>query len=103
MIQRAENWGPYVAALVATMGFMLFALAGLYTFRQQQHVNAQLCQQTVDNRAATRETWNAARLLVNKGRDQESQKRTNDFFDAVLRAIPPLKCIDNKPVEEGEG
>jgi hypothetical protein len=97
---RVEYWGPYAAGAGVAVAFVLFLLAGLYTFRQQEHVNHQLCQQTVDNREAIRSTWDAARMLIIAGEaDPERQKRTNDFFDGVLKTIPPLKCVNNKPIE----
>lgn len=80
-------------------GFFLFFLAGLYTIRQQDHVNRRLCIQTVENRDAIRSTWNAARDFILIGQsDQEVRERTNAFFSAVLEPIPELKCVGNRPV-----
>jgi histidinol-phosphate/aromatic aminotransferase/cobyric acid decarboxylase-like protein len=25
--------------------------------------------------------------------------RTREFFQAILRSIPPIKCVDRKPIE----
>ena len=97
---RAEYWGPYLAAAAVGLSFVLLALAGIYTFRQQEHVNHQLCQQTVDNRNATRQTWDAARGLLLGGQPTLEQRiATNKFFDGILQEIPALTCRDNKPVE----
>lgn len=99
---RVEYWGPYLAGAAVAISFFLLLLAGAYTFRQQGHVNRQLCQQTIDNREAIRRTWDAARVIVLKGQTtQEGQTRTNDFFNAILMSIPPLTCVDNRPLEVG--
>lgn len=97
---RAEYWGPYAAGAAVAFAFILLLLSGVYTYRQQEHINKQLCKQTVDNRAATRHTWEAARTLVLRGTtSEEGKKRTADFFDEILRSIPELECRDAKPVE----
>lgn len=97
---RAEYWGPYAAGMALAIAFVVFALAGIYSFRQQDHINKQLCQQTVDNREATRHTWDAARGIVLRGQPSLEQRiATNEFFDAILREVPRLTCRDNKPVE----
>lgn len=97
---RVERYGPYLAAAGAALGFLLFALAGVYTFRQQELVNERLCMQTVENRAATRATWDAARsLLISRSDNFEGIRSTNEFFNAILDTIPPLRCEGAKPVE----
>lgn len=99
MTARVNRWGPYVATFAAITGMLLFALAVVYTFQQQSHVNKQLCIQTVENREAHRVTWDAARSLILASQtDPGAIDRTNEFFDAILETIPPLECIDNKPV-----
>lgn len=96
---RVERWGPWLAALSVSLAFILFILAGIYTVHHQDHVNKQLCMQTLDNRKATRTTWDAARnLILRNQKDPKQIAATNKFFDAILETIPPLECIDNKPV-----
>jgi len=94
----AEQAGPWAASLALVVSFLVFALAGVYTIRQQDHVNQKLCQSTVTNRAAVRSTWLAAEELVASRTDQAQKDATRAFFQAVLRPIPPLRCVDNKPV-----
>ena len=90
--------GPYFAACAVSFAFLLLGMAGIYTVRQQNLVNRKLCQQTVDNRIATRLTWNSARNLILANQTNQIQiARTNAFFDSVLENIPPLVCVDNKP------
>lgn len=98
-----EAYGPYVAAAAVAISFLLLILAALFTLgeneREQERnrqVQQALCQQTVDNRTATRLTWEAARaFILTRGGDRQD---TNEFFEAVLAVIPPLKCVDDKPV-----
>jgi hypothetical protein len=80
------------------LGFLILVLAALYSVRQQDHVNQQLCQSTLSNREAVRTTWNAARqaLLANQTSD-EGRRAVNDFFDDILRVVPPLECRDSNP------
>jgi len=89
--------GPWIAVAALVISFIVFGLAGIYTVRQQDHVNLKLCEATVTNRMAVRSTWNAARLFINQSQP-ENKEQTNKFFDAVLKPIPPLKCVDNRPV-----
>lgn len=100
MRSRVELWGPYLAGAAVAVSFLLLLLAGLYTFRQQERVNRQLCQQTVDNRNATRKTWEAAGgLVLRTQQTEEGRIATSRFFDEILRSIPALTCRGNKPVE----
>lgn len=97
---RTEYWGPYVAGVGVAFAFLILLLSGVYTYRQQGHINKQLCQQTVDNREATRHVWDSARGLILRGQATEEQRiATNVFFDGILQEIPALTCRDNKPVE----
>lgn len=99
--QRFERWGPYLAAVSVGVAMTVLMLAFLYSFRQQEYINRQLCQQTVDNRDGNRRTWNAARKFIVSGdgpTDEERDRSTNEFFDAVLLTIPPLRCVGNRPV-----
>lgn len=97
---RAASWGPYLAALAVALSFTLLLLSGLYTFTQQRSVNRKLCLQTVENREGQRLTWNAARDLILS--TSQNADGINKFFDAILETIPPLECIDNKPVVKEE-
>lgn len=96
---RIKQVGPYLAAgavLLAMLGFV--SAAGVVLFIQER-TDEQLCLSNVQNRAAIRSTWNAAReLLLTTSDDKES---VNLFFDSVLEPIPPLACVDNKPVPAG--
>lgn len=87
------------AAASVFVALVMFTLALVYTFHQQSVVDRKLCNGTVANRAAVRDTWVAAKRLVLAGQtDPEIRKHTAAFFDAVLRPIPPLVCVDNQPV-----
>lgn len=98
-----NRWGPYLAAFAAMIGMLLFILAVVYTFEQQNRVDNRLCIQTVENRDAVRITWDSARtLILARQNDPQSIKDTNMFFDAILQTIPPLECIDNKPAVKEE-
>ena len=103
MRHRPENWGPYVAGMAVALSFIMLVASGVYSFHHQRHVNHQLCMQTVDNRRGLRVTWEAARDLVLRGQTTPQQvERTDKFFNAILETIPPLECIDNKPVVKEE-
>jgi TRAP-type mannitol/chloroaromatic compound transport system permease small subunit len=52
-----------MAAGAVTISLVILLLAGTYTFRQQQHVNSELCASTVENRAADRVLWITLRKL----------------------------------------
>lgn len=94
-----NHYGPLFAAASVFLGMSLFAAAGLYTFRQQNHVDEELCIANVENRAGIRATWLAARRLVVRNlSDEEQIARTNLFFAEILRPIPSLVCVDNEPV-----
>lgn len=95
----AHRLGPPLASLSVLLAVILFALAGIYTFRQQEHVDARLCQSAVSTRAGLRSTWLAARSLVLETQSSPTEAaQTVAFFDAILATIPPLMCVDNKPV-----
>lgn len=96
---RIERFGPWMAAISVAMAFVIFALAGLYSFQQQNHVSARLCEANVINRRAIRVTWKAAEEFILIGEsDPEARRAAREFFAAVLRPIPPLECVDNQPV-----
>lgn len=98
IVRRVEQYGPWLAGLAVALSLILFALAGVYTFRQQEHVNDRLCQGTVANRAAVRATWEAARKVVLEGQETKAQKQaSNRFFNRILDAIPPLYCANANP------
>lgn len=98
---RRNIAGPWLAALAAVLGMVFFAGAVTYTFRQQEHVNHQLCQSAVANRIAIRTTWEAARRIVLEGQDDaQGRQVTNELFDGILAAIPPLHCVDSNPAPE---
>jgi len=66
----------------------------------QDKINVRLCNQTVENRAATRRTWTAAQNFIIHGAETpEAQERTQAFFQAILVTIPPLRCEGADPVE----
>lgn len=96
-ISRTRSLGPIVAAVVVFLSLTMAAGALVYSFGQQRNLDQALCQQTVDNRMGNRVTWNAARNLIL--RTSENPDGINEFFDAILETIPPLECVDNKPVE----
>lgn len=100
---RVERYGPWLAAVAVSIGFILLILSGIYMVRQQRQVDHKLCQQTVSNREATRATWDAARGLILRGQPSTEQRdATNRFFDSILETIPPLECVDNKPAVKEE-
>lgn len=99
--------GPFIAAMATGAAILLFALAGLYTYRQQNYVDEKLCRSAVENRMATRGSWLALQTLalqnIRESSDSEAEKqeaveRTHAFVQAVLRPIPALECVDNQPV-----
>ncbi len=99
MIRRLKaRAGPWFAAAAFILGIFLMASAGAYTIRQQNHINHKLCQQTIDNRDGIRSTWLAAGTLVLRTVPREQREQTRAFFREILRPIPPLQCVDNKPI-----
>lgn len=89
----------WLSVVAVILGFMLFALAGVYTVRQQEHVNKRLCQGTVQNRQAVRTTWMAAHKLLLEAQDTEEGRQAIDrLFDGILEVIPPLRCVDSNPI-----
>lgn len=101
---RSERFGPVAAAASLALSFVIFALAGVYTVRQQNDVNSKLCQSTVNNRSELRRTWLAAERFIIQGQPtEEARERTRLFFREVLNEIPPIECVDRKPVEVSSG
>lgn len=100
---RATTVLPLMAAAAAI--FALIALMGGvgYAVYDQRETNLSLCQQTVENRKAIRVTWATARdFLVTGTTDPEARARTQALFNAVLRPIPPLECVNSQPVPKEE-
>lgn len=95
---RSERLAPWGAALSVGFAIFLFGLSIVYTFNHQNHTNARICQSAVDNREGLRDTWNAARTLLLATQTPAQRERTDEFFDGVLRPIPPLECVNNRPV-----
>jgi hypothetical protein len=90
---RVRIWG--IAALAA-VSFVALTVAALYRTDLSSRVDRELCKQTIENRDAIRATWNTAReVFIARG---ASEEQINALFDEVLRPIPPLTCVDNKPV-----
>jgi hypothetical protein len=84
---------------VVGVSFLTLALAGIYSVRQQNHINRELCQSTVDNRAADRVQWTTLRdLVLPTLPDRDSRLEFERLIAGVLQPIPPLECRDNKPV-----
>lgn len=106
MIHRVHQAGPYFAAIAALAGVILFALSGVYTLRQQNHVDERLCDITIENRDSLRAAFEGVReaFLNNIPKNEpaaeraETEARINAFIDRVLQPIPPLECVDNQPV-----
>lgn len=95
-----HRFGPFFASFVLALSFIFFALAGIYTVRQQHHVDDRICDSAVENRAGLRRTWMAAERFIIQGQTtEEAQQRTRVFFESVLNEIPPLMCVDREPVE----
>lgn len=96
-MQRAAPWA---ASATLVISFLALSLAGIYTVRQQRDVNSKICESTVDNRRAVRATWTAAERFILMGqRTEEEKESTRQFFSVVLNEIPPMECVDRKPVE----
>lgn len=94
---------PYVAAAACIISLAAISGGMGYAIYDQRETNSVLCKQTVENRQAIRDTWNAARELILQGQSEGmSRANTNAFFDAVLRPIPPLECVGNQPVPKEE-
>jgi hypothetical protein len=91
--ERTKVWG--VTALVA-FSFLALSVAALYRLDLSNRVDRELCEQTVENREAIRATWNTARGIFLARSENDTE--INALFDQVLEPIPPLECVDNKPV-----
>jgi hypothetical protein len=92
-----------MAAGAVTISLVILLLAGTYTFRQQQHVNSELCASTVENRAADRVQWITLRKLTLPTIESDAEREDfKQLIDGVLRPIPLLTCVNNKPVLKEE-
>ena len=97
--ERLEQLLPAISALVVVSAAIVFLLATLYVFRAQRETDEKICRSAVANRAAVRLTWDAARDLVLAGETNDARiNRTNEFFNAVLKQVPPLECEGTEPV-----
>jgi len=96
-VQKA---GPWAVAGTFAISFLVLVLAGIYSVERQRAIDRKICTVTVENRAATRRTWIAAQtfIMAQNAGDTEANVRTREFFQAVLSSIPPLECVDRKPV-----
>lgn len=89
----------WLSVSAVVLGFLLFAFAGVYTVRQQDHVNVRLCEGQVANRLALRETWMVAhRFIRDSQTTDEGRQAADDLFDGILEEIPPLRCEGSQPV-----
>lgn len=99
-----HRWQAVTMLVLITLSYV-FGLALLKhdqtaNDRVQMDINKQLCAQTVENRAATRSTWQAAeRFILQSASTPETRERTELFFNAILITIPPLRCDGAEPVE----
>lgn len=90
---------PAIAALVGVVAAVVFLLATVSVLRAHRETNEKICRSAVENRAAVRLTWDAARDLVLGGVTDDARiERTNEFFNAVLKQVPPLECEGTEPV-----
>lgn len=96
----ARHIGPWVAVSVFLVGLICIATATLIALNYQKRTAEKICRSAVDNRAAVRITWDAARDLVLAGVTDDTRiERTNAFFNAVLMKVPPLRCEGGTPTE----
>ena len=106
MTETNHRLGLQLSAVAATLSVLLLILAGVYTFRQQDHVDERLCEITLENRDSLRAAFEGVRtaFLNNIPENEspteraESEARVNAFIDRILQPIPPLACVDNQPV-----
>lgn len=97
--ERLTHAGPFLAALAALLGILLFGLAVVYSLQRQGAVDEELCLQTAANRAATRGIWEGARRLTLKDvTDPVQRAELEAFFDELLEPFPPIVCRDSEPV-----
>lgn len=81
------------------MSCALFLTVAVVTFYHQQKVNLELCENVVENRVADRVQWITFRNLILPTLETSEQKQSLDvLIEGVLRPIPNLECVDNKPV-----
>lgn len=89
-------------SVLVVLGFAAATFALYHSFDVQRSTDRKLCQAAVDNRDAVRITWDSARDIILAGQtDPGTINRTNDFFNGVLKLVPPLKCASNEAVESG--
>lgn len=95
-------WGPLAMAALAACTFAAGAIFLVLLIHHEHEIDRKLCQSAVNNRVAVRVTWLAAEhLVITPNTTVERQERLNAFFNAVLKPIPPLECINNNPVPRG--
>ena len=91
-----------VAAFVLLTATFVFSIA-LVNRESKNRTNA-ICETSVDNRNSIRLTVQSAKTVAlaagNEQPDPDVTARTNAFFDAILSQIPPLTCVEGKPIEE---
>lgn len=96
----AERYGPYLAAGCVMLSLLVLGWTSVNDNHHQQQVDRELCEGTVANRDAIRAAFTNARLVsLDHTEDPEA---VNNIFAAILQPIPPLECVDNKPVPKEE-
>jgi hypothetical protein len=84
--------------IASVLAAVIFLLAGIYSFRQQDVVNHELCENVVENREADRVQWLTLLKLTLPTLETDAEKeRFTILIHGVLRPIPSLECVDNKP------
>jgi hypothetical protein len=82
------------------LGFAGLIVGGLWAIDQSHSTADRFCQSSVENRKGLRTTWLAAQEYILKGQPKEQARvKTKEFFAEVLKEIPPLECVDRKPME----
>lgn len=96
---RVRKALTYGVAFAAVLALLAFAAASVISLRHQDKVDLALCRTTVDSRRADRVQWLTLRdLILLQTEDEEARKEFRELIAGVLEPIPPLVCVDNKPV-----
>ena len=96
-VARRKNWA--IAAVIIIASGALLA-GGVYAVIDGDRTNAQLCRTQAENRALLRQLLSTSRrIAIENSFTIEQADRIRENYARLFAVIPPLRCVDGKPVE----